>query len=364
VAHIQAQIRLAGGWLPFARFMEFALYAPGLGYYAAGARKFGEEGDFVTAPELTVLFGRTLARQVAQVLEGCGDQVLELGAGSGRLALDVLLELERLGRLPQRYAILEVSPDLRQRQRRLFEEKAAHLLGHVDWLETLPATWRGVVLANEVLDALPVHLVHWREGALFERGVSLQGEAFAWEERPLGGGELMAASTQLPIEGEYLTEISLAAPALVRSLGAMLERGCLLFLDYGFPRGEFYHAQRTRGTLMCHYRHHAFDDPFFLPGLTDITAHVDFTAVADAALDAGLEVMGYATQAHFLLNCGLLEGLSGLEPGSLDYIRQAAAIQKLVSPAEMGELFKVMALGKGVARPLLGFIQGDRRHAL
>lgn len=362
---IGEEIELAGGWIPFSRYMELVLYAPGLGYYAAGARKFGPAGDFVTAPELTPLFSQALARQVVQVLDSCPGEILELGAGSGRLAADLLLELDRLARLPERYAILEVSPDLRERQRQLLATDAPHLLDRVVWLERLPDRFAGVVLANEVLDAVPVHLVHRRGGALTERGVALGDDgAFIWRDRPLADADLVAAAEGLPDGGDYLTEVCPAAAALVRSLGRILDCGCLLFLDYGFPRAEFYHPQRDMGTLMCHYRHHAFDDPFFLPGLADITAHVDFTAVADAGLEAGLEVMGYATQAHFLINCGILDLLAGLEPGSQAYLRRAAQVQKLLSPSEMGDLFKVMALAKGLDAPLLGFARGDRRHTL
>jgi len=365
VSHIQGEIRHAGGWISFARYMELALYAPGLGYYTAGARKFGEAGDFVTAPELTPLFPRAVARQVVEVLEACPGDILELGAGSGRLALDLLLELDRLGCLPGRYAILEVSPDLQARQRQLFEEKAPHLLQRLTWLESMPTRYSGVVLANEVLDALPVHMLHRQGSVVHERGVGTSEEgAFTWQDRPLEDTGLIAAADLLPADGDYLTEVCPAATGLVRSLGSTMECGCLFFLDYGFPRAEFYHPQRTAGTLMCHYRHHAFDDPFYLPGLTDITAHVDFTAVADAGLEADLAVMGYATQAHFLVNCGLLDLLAEGEPGSRDYLRQAAAVQKLLSPSEMGELFKVMALGKGLDIPLLGFARGDRRHTL
>jgi SAM-dependent MidA family methyltransferase len=365
VQHIRDEIGFADGWIPFSRYMELALYAPGLGYYAAGARKFGTAGDFVTAPELTPLFSRALAHQVVEVLEACPGDILELGAGSGRLALDLLLELERLGHLPERYAILEVSPDLQARQRQLFGEMAPHLLQRVAWLEGLPTSFSGVVLGNEVLDALPVHMLHRAGGVLHERGVGVsEAGRFVWQDRPLENAELIAAAGFLPGDGDYQTEVCPAASGLLRSLGSMLDCGGLLFLDYGFPRAEFYHPQRSMGTLMCHYRHHAFDDPFYLPGLTDITAHVEFTAVADAGLEAGLAVMGYATQAHFLVNCGILDRLAELEPGSRDYLRQAAAVQKLLSPSEMGELFKVMALGKGLDIPLRGFARGDRRHTL
>lgn len=364
VERIVGEIGRAGGWIPFARYMELALYAPGLGYYTAGAHKLGRGGDFVTAPELTPLFGQTLAAQAAQVLELAGGHILELGAGSGRLACDVLLELERLGRLPDDYAILEVSPDLRQRQRERLASDAPHLLDRVRWLDALPERFSGLILANEVLDALPAHLLHWRDGTVQERGVGWNGEGFLWADRPLAEGELLAWARRLPVAGDYLSEVCPLAPALVRSLAAMLETGVALFLDYGFPRAEYYHPDRREGTLMCHYRHHAFTDPFVLPGLADITAHVDFTAVADAALDAGLKVLGYTTQAHFLLNCGLLERLGREEVGSVSYLKQAAKVQMLLQPTEMGEFFKVMAVGRGMGEALLGFHRGDRRHVL
>lgn len=362
--HIAEAIEAAGGWLDFARYMELALYAPGLGYYSAGAQKFGAGGDFVTAPELTPLFGRSLARQVAEVLAQTGGEVLELGAGSGRLALDLLRGLAELNVLPARYGILELSADLRARQRELFEREAPELLPRLHWLDTLPERFAGLVLGNEVLDALPVHLVRYRNGIWHERGVIQTSEVFAWQDRPLVDGALFEFADKLPVEGDYLTEISLAAPALIRSLAAMLERGVLLFLDYGFPRAEYYHPQRSQGTLMCHYRHQAHADPFHLPGLTDITAHVDFTTVAEAGFDAGLSLLGYTSQAGFLINCGitdLLQGQSTTDPG---YIKQAAVLQKLMSPAEMGELFKVVALGRGLTQPLIGFVRGDRSHAL
>ncbi|NTV94917.1 MAG: class I SAM-dependent methyltransferase [Thiobacillus sp.] len=364
---IASRIAAAGGWLSFADYMALALYAPGLGYYAAGARKFGAAGDFVTAPELTPLFARCLAAQAVEVMAACGDEILELGAGSGRLAVDLMRELERLGRLPERYAILEVSADLRQRQRALFEAEAPELLDRIHWLDGLPDTLVGLVLGNEVLDALPVHLVRWQGGQAFERGVVLSesGLEFAWADRLLATGPLLDAANGLPAPGDdYLSEICLAAPALVHSLAERLGQGMLLFIDYGFPRAEYYHPDRREGTLMCHYRHRSFDAPFYLPGLVDITAHVDFTLIADAALDAGLDVLGYTSQAHFLLNCGLLERLGELEPGSTAYIKQTAQVQKLIQPTEMGELFKVIALAKGDVPLPMGFARGDKRHTL
>jgi len=367
---IHARIASAGGWIPFAQFMELALYAPGLGYYTAGAAKFGAAGDFVTAPELTPLFGRTLARSVAAVLADTGGGVLELGAGSGRLAVDLLLELERLGRLPARYSILDLSADLRERQREAILDGAPHLLERVHWLDCLPDRFDGIVLGNEVLDALPVHLVHWTDDGVMERGVGSlppvpgEGLQFAWLDRPIESGRLGDAVAALPVRGDYLSEINLAAPALITSLAGCLQRGVLLFIDYGFPRAEYYHPQRHMGTLRAHYRHHALDAPFHLPGLCDLTAHVDFTAVAGAGLDAGLELLGYTSQASWLLDAGLLELMQALTPMTPEYLRAASAVQKLVQPQEMGELFKVIALGRGLAGPLPGFGRGDRRGAL
>lgn len=367
-AHIHAEIDRAGGWLPFSRYMELALYAPGLGYYAGGAAKFGGAGDFVTAPELTPLFGRTLARAAAVVLRETAGDILELGAGSGRLALDLLGELERLGRPPARYAILEVSPDLRARQRALFATEAPHLLARLDWLDRLPETHTGLILGNEVLDALPVHLVRWRADGLFERGVvrseTAQGAGFAWRDRPLAGGALFDAARALKPGDDYLSEINLAAPALIASLAATLNHGAMLWFDYGFPRAEYYHPQRHMGTLRMHYRHHCLDDPFWLPGLADITAHVDFSAVAEAGLAAGLDPLGYTSQGGWLLDAGLLDLMAEMEPMTPPYLRAASAVQKLVQPSEMGELFKVLAFGRGLPGPLPGFRRGDRRAAI
>jgi SAM-dependent MidA family methyltransferase len=361
---IEGEIRAAGGWIPFSRYMELALYAPGLGYYTAGARKFGPEGDFVTAPEITPLFGRTLARQAAQVVAATGGDIVELGAGSGRLASQLLLELERIGALPAAYTILEVSPELRERQQTWLRASAPHLLSRLRWLDRLPERINGMVLANEVLDALPVEVVAWREAALFERGVALADEGFAWSERPLGPGALRSAAEKLRLAPGYVSEIGLAARALAASLARSLVRGAILILDYGFGRAEYYHPQRSRGTLMCHYRQIAHGDPFSHVGLTDITAHVDFTAVAESALAQGAQLLGYTTQAHFLANCGITELLSRVSPGDRTYAALAAGAQKLLSPSEMGELFKVMALGKGLAPPLAGFAQGDLSRML
>ncbi len=370
-ASIAAEIASGGGWISFARFMELALYTPGLGYYSAGLDKFGAGGDFVTAPEISPLFGQALAHQAAQVLRQTGGDILEIGAGSGKLALDLMLELERLDALPQRYSILELSADLRQRQQQRIGREAAHLSGRFAWLDALPERFAGLVLGNEVLDAMPVHVLAWRGADVSERGVGLHDGRLAWGERPLLEGKLLDAARSLPPaafsthEAAYVSEVNLAAQGFMRSLGQMLERGVILMLDYGFGQSEYYHPQRSQGTLMCHFRHHAHADPFFLPGLQDITAHVDFSAIARAGQEAGLDLLGYASQANFLINCGLTDLLGQISPEDpAAYLPVVAQIQKLVSPAEMGELFKAIALGRGMEEPLCGFTRGNRSHAL
>ena len=361
---IAREIERSGGWLSFARYMELALYAPGLGYYMAGARKLGRDGDFVTAPEISGLFGRALARQVSALARAGFDDFLEIGAGSGALAADLLLELERLGRLPQRYLILELSPDLRDRSRATLAARAPHLLERVAWLNGLPPAFTGVIIGNEVLDAMPAHVVRRRNGRLEELGVTRAGDAFGWAARPAPPILSELARSCFP-EGDYQSEFQPAACAFIRALGAALERGALLFFDYGFPRREYYHPQRAAGTLMCHYRHRAHDDPFYFPGLQDITVHVDFSAIARAGAEAGLELLGYANQAQFLVNCGITDLLAETPAGdAAAYAPLAAQAQKLLSPAEMGELFKVIALSRGVREPLAGFAAGDRRHTL
>jgi SAM-dependent MidA family methyltransferase len=370
---IGEDIESAGGWIAFERFMELALYTPGMGYYSGGAHKFGAAGDFVTAPEISSTFSRTLATQAVQIMAGSAPQMIEVGAGSGRLAADLLLELERRGSLPERYGILDLSGELRARQRATIAACAAHLLDRVYWLERLPERFDGLVLGNEVLDAMPVHLLVWGEvrggeQQIFERGVGWQDQDFVWIDRPAQGRVLdraQALAGEYPLAAGYLSEIGLAATDWTAAWAGILGKGALLLIDYGFPRHEYYHAQRDSGTLMCHYRHHAHGEPFFLPGLQDITAHVDFTAIVDAGFTAGLEFFGYTTQASFLLNCGLAEVLARIPvEDTRRYLPQAQAAQKLISPAEMGDLFKVVALGKGLALPLIGFAHADRGATL
>jgi len=346
-------IEQAGGWLPFSRFMALALYAPGLGYYARGPRigRMPSSGsDFVTAPELSPLFARALARQVAQGLDASGcDEVWEFGAGSGALAAGLL---DELGDRVARYRIVEVSAALRARQG---EATAAHA-GRVEWADALPASMRGVVVGNEVLDAMPVDLVHFDGEQWSERGVVAGADAtsFAWADKP--------TSRRPPLAGGFpagtVTELHGQAEAFVATLADRLERGAAFFIDYGFPEAEYYHPQRSGGTLMCHRAHLADTDPLVDVGAKDITAHLDFTALALAGQNAGLDVIGYTSQARFLLNCGLGELLASAD------LRERVDAMKLVNEHEMGELFKVLAFAKGVDFAPIGFVAGDRRHRL
>ena len=362
------EIETKGGWIGFDRFMELALYAPGMGYYSGGAHKFGAAGDFVTAPEISSAFSQTLATQAVQIMALSAPRIVEVGAGSGRLAADLLLELERRNALPERYDILDLSGELRERQRTTIAQRAPQLLDRVVWLDRLPKRFDGLVLANELLDAMPAHLVRWEDAAIFERGVSITNGEFTWTDRPATGRALDKArdiAAEFPLPPGYLSEICLAAADWTASWASILGKGALLLIDYGFPRHEYYHPQRETGTLMCHYRHHAHGEPFLLLGLQDVTAHVDFTAIVEAGFNAGLELLGYTTQAAFLINCGLTEVLARTPTEDLlRYLPQAQAAQKLISPAEMGDLFKVIALGKGIDETLVGFAQGDRSETL
>ena len=369
VTRLRSLIDAQGGWISFATYMAEALYAPGLGYYSGGARKFGPGGDFITAPELTPLFGQALATQVQQIMELSAPHIIEAGAGTGLLAADLLLELEHRGALPESYAILEVSGELRERQFDTLAAKAPHLASRVSWLDDLPKQFSGAIVANEVLDVMPVHLIAWRPDGIFERGVAVDAEGgFVWADRPVAGKVAEAAAAldiPLPEEGEYVSELNLAGRAWIGELAAGLTHGAMLLVDYGYPRAEYYLGSRSTGTLLCYFRHHAHADPFLWPGLNDITAFVDFTAAAEAGFEAGLDVLGYTDQANLLYNCGVLACLARRAPeDSVDYIRAAKAVQRLTGPHEMGELFKVIAMGKGIEQPLIGFLRGDRLHTL
>lgn len=375
---IAAEIARRGGWLSFARYMEMALYEPGLGYYSNPGQVFGAAGDFVTAPELTPLFGATLARQVSPwlkdpALAGSGQVVLEVGGGSGMLAAQLLNALDNVGHHEVRYLILELSAERREHQRQTLKSLAPGLMDRVGWLETFPESFAGVVVANELLDAMPVQLFEWQadaEAALQEMGVTWVDGQFAWAPRPADAvltETVTALRNRLGPEGAqwhspYRSEICPAQQAWMRTLADCMTAGVVLLLDYGFAAPEYYHPQRDQGTLMCHYRHRSHADPFLWPGLSDITAHVDFTALARAATAEGFSLVGYTSMAAFLLNAGLLDELADLprEPESF-WFAQAQAVQQLISEAEMGELFKVIAFEKNLreAASVLGF-GGDR----
>lgn len=375
---IAAEIARHGGWLSFARYMEMALYEPGLGYYSNPGQVFGAAGDFVTAPELTPLFGATLARQVSPwlkdpALAGSGQVVLEVGGGSGMLAAQLLNALDNVGHHEVRYLILELSAERREHQRQTLKSLAPGLMDRVGWLDTFPESFAGVVVANELLDAMPVQLFEWQADAgaeLQEMGVTWVDGQFAWAPRPADAvltETVTALRNRLGPEGAqwhspYRSEICPAQQAWMRTLADCMTAGVVMLLDYGFAAPEYYHPQRNQGTLMCHYRHRSHADPFLWPGLSDITAHVDFTALARAATAEGFSLVGYTSMAAFLLNAGLLDELADLprEPESF-WFAQAQAVQQLISEAEMGELFKVIAFEKNLreATSVLGF-GGDR----
>jgi SAM-dependent MidA family methyltransferase len=367
---IQHTIKKAGGWIDFAAFMQLALYATALGYYSAGSQKFGKTGDFVTAPEISPLFAQTISNQIAQVLHKTNGDILELGAGTGKLAADILLTLAQLEpelkAVPPQYFILEVSDHLRQVQRETLQKKLPkELMQRVVWLNVLPAAFDGVVIANEVLDAIPVHLLHTTPQGLCERGVVFDGVGFAFQDMPLTDQHLLDAVNKLNLPNGYITEICPAASGLIASLANMLQHGIILMIDYGFAAREYYHPQRNQGTLMCHYQHYAHIDPLINVGLQDITAHVDFTSIAYAGVNHGLALSGFCSQAQFLMNCGILDVMSQVSPQDMArYAPLAAAAQKLLSPAEMGDLFKVIAFSKGLEEALIGFVSGDKSHTL
>lgn len=354
--HIDKAIAQAGGWIGFDQFMALALYTPGLGYYANDTAKFGSMpdsgSDFVTAPELSPAFGQLLAAQVAEALAQTGThEVWEFGAGTGALALQVLDELQRLGVAIERYTIVDLSGTLRARQQ-------ARLVAHapkVVWANELPAHMQGVVIGNEVLDAMPVHIIARVNGQWYERGIAVEEGELVWANRPTD------LRPPLEVEGEhdYETEIHPQGEAFIRTLGERLQCGAAFFIDYGFGEGEYYHPQRHMGTMVCHYQHQVDSNPLDKVGLKDITAHVNFTGTAVAAQDAGMEVLGYTTQAHFLINCGLQAKLDAMSA------TERPSAMKLMLEHEMGELFKVIGLAKGVEPwDALGFVRGDRTHRL
>jgi SAM-dependent MidA family methyltransferase len=368
---IRADTRAAGGWLSFERFMDLALYAPGLGYYSAGAHKLGEGGDFTTAPEISRLFGGCIAEQCAPVIDALGaGSILEIGAGSGALAADVLSRLQELGRLPRRYFILDVSADLRARQKHTIEARTSpELAARVEWLDGPPAAFDGVVLANEVLDALPVTRFRRRGDGFEELGVAIAGEGFEWSARVADEALARACAARAAAGGGwddgYVSEYCPRLPAWVSAVTQAHRAGLALWIDYGLPRREYYLPERGDGTLICHFRHRTGDDPLRLPGLQDISAWVDFTHLAESSAQAGYSLAGFTTQAHFLAGLGIDRGMERLAAGDAKAgARLAAEARRLLMPGEMGERFKVMAWLRGLELPLAGFALKDLRHTL
>jgi SAM-dependent MidA family methyltransferase len=363
---IKDQLKIAG-WLGFADFMHMALYEPSLGYYTAGRQKFGKGGDFVTAPELSPLFAQTLCNQIVEVLPHTKGVILELGAGTGALAVEILRCLDAQKCLPTQYLILEVSSHLRQIQlERLQKDLPSAIVERVSWLSALPASFDGMVIANEVLDAIPVHIIRNTVDGVYERGLALQDDQLVWHDKKLDdASSLSVLAKQQHLPDDYVTEFCPAAAGLINSLGQMLQNGVILMIDYGFSANEYYHPQRNQGTLMCHYQQYAHTDPLMNIGLQDITAHVDFTCIAQAGVDSSLDLQGFCSQAQFLMNCGILDCLSQISPADVtQYAPVASAVQKLLSPAEMGDLFKVIAFSKQFDGALRGFKSGDKTHTL
>jgi SAM-dependent MidA family methyltransferase len=368
---LRAEIGHAGGWIPFERFMDLALYAPGLGYYSAGAHKLGEGGDFTTAPEISTLFGACIAEQCAAVMETLGEaSILEIGAGSGALAADLLAHLQARGGAPARYFILEVSADLRARQARTLEARVPDLARRVVWLDAPPSSpFDGVVLANEVLDALPVTRFRWRDEACEELGVALEGERFAWAARPASEPLRRACALRAAAGGGwedgYMSEYCPRLPAWTAEVTRAHRRGLALWIDYGLPRHQYYFPERRDGTLLCHFRQRTDDDPLSFPGLKDITAWVDFTHLAEACAPAGYALAGFTTQAYLLAGLGIDRQMQRLAANDeRARARLAADARRLLMPGEMGERFKAMAWLKGMELPLAGFALKDLRHVL
>ena len=373
--HLQSRIVADGGCISFATYMHEALYAPGLGYYSAGATKFGGAGDFTTAPEISPVFGYVLARQCAPVLSDLREQqasatILEVGAGSGKLAADLLTRLQSLDALPDEYRILEVAADLRERQEVYLRESIPELAERVTWLNEFPPQSSGVVIANEVIDALPVERFVRRGDRLMQICVALENNLFVFVERE--APDILAAAIErieadlgTPLPEGYVSEVNLAAPAWLADIAGTLQAGILFLFDYGTSRREYYAADRDGGWLRCHFRHHAHSDPLILPGIQDITAWVDFSAIAAAAVNAGLGISGYVSQAHFLVNGGLADELRHFTELPADaQVQLSAQVKLLTLPGEMGENFKCLGLGRGLARGLASLETMDRTHTL
>lgn len=366
---IKHQISEAGGKISFADYMQLCLYAPGLGYYSAGSHKIGHGGDFTTAPEISPLFSRSLARQLIDVLRQLDQaNILEFGAGSGKMAVDILRELDLKQSLPEHYYIIEASADLRQRQQQTIHDAIPHLEDKVVWLDSLPKNFNGVVLANEVCDAMPVHRLHFNNGVSFEQYIVNNDEQLQWCDGELSRTDLLDKVIEIASfigDTEYFTEVNLAAQAWLTSLADNLRQGAIFVIDYGYSQAAYYHPQRSNGTLMCYYQQQGHDNPLILPGLQDITAHVDFTSLAQIAVDNGLDVAGFQSQADFLLAAGITE-LSSFSDhdDAFQMLQQATEIKRLTLPTEMGETFKVLTLTKNLDQLLPRVQLGDRRYNL
>lgn len=366
---IRQQITDAGGKITFADYMKLCLYAPGLGYYSAGSQKLGQLGDFTTAPEISALFSQTLSRHIKDVFQQLEQaNILEFGAGSGKMAADILKELENKQCLPEQYYIIEASADLRERQQQTVQEVIPHLADKVIWLNTIPENFVGVVLANEVCDAMPIHCLQFEAGKVRERYIKNDGQQLQWCTGKISLPHLAKRAIEIQSligDSDYLTEVNLAAEGWLASIADKLQQGAVFIIDYGYPQATYYHPQRTSGSLMCYYQHHGHDNPLILQGLQDITAHVDFTALAQTAIDNDLEVAGFQSQADFLLAGGITElTLAHDAADELALLQQASEIKRLTLPTEMGENFKVLTLCRNIEQ-LLPLIQlGDRRYGL
>lgn len=377
---IEDEITARGGKITFSEYMNLALYAPGLGYYSAGLKKFGQLGDFITAPEISPLFSQCLALQCIEIMQQTGQRiVLEVGAGSGIMAIDIVQELEKQGQLPQQYQILELSAELRDRQQQAIKTRVPHLFERFKWLDRLPEKpFSGIVIANELLDAMPIHLLKLDQATVFERYVSMDdNKEFVWLDDAPSQPRLSSAANDIRTLHQalshldeqsgkaYITEVNLQAMDWVKSIADILVDGAILLIDYGYSSQEYYHPQRSMGTLMCHYQHHRHEDPFYLPGMQDITAHVDFSRIAQAARESGLSVCGFTTQAHFLMAGGLVELTKDLDPEDVAHFTEVARqIKMLTLPEEMGELFKVILLARDKTLSLPAFQFQDFRQRL
>lgn len=377
---IQKNITAQGGKISFSDYMNMALYTPGLGYYSAGLKKFGKQGDFVTAPEISPLFAQCLALQCIHIMQQMKQKkLLEVGAGSGIMAIELVLELEKQQQLPEQYLILELSAELKDRQQQAIKAKLPHLYPLFVWLDHLPEKhFSGIVLANELLDAMPIHLLKLEQQSTLERYVAVNGEGnFIWQDAPPSNPRLYEVAETIRMQQKklqhlndqpdkpYITEVNLQAVDWLKSIADILFEGAILLIDYGYTAQEYYHPQRSMGTLMCHYQHHRHTDPFYLPGLQDITAHVDFSSIAATAKASALQVCGFTTQAHFLMAGGLVELTKDLDPNdTLNFVQIAQQIKMLTLPEEMGELFKVILLSKGKRLSLPAFNLKDFQNRL